>query len=255
LRHFYPHPARRSGRQIAQAALRSRVMTATHPLRRTAAATIAIAALSMTLAAARASATSVPPGEGSAPAGECSLYDPAVVSGLPVTEAASEIDELATFSAAVAASSLHDQLAGAGPLTIFAPSNDAFSRIPTNVFDAILADTDLLDSILSVHVVAGRALSPEELAAAGTVDALTGPVAVTVEGDVLVLNGGEARVACAGIMTADATVYIIDQVLQPPMESACPGGSSVPGSSTPGGSVPMASVPDSSVPGSSVPPC
>jgi uncharacterized surface protein with fasciclin (FAS1) repeats len=226
--------------------------------RRTAAATIAIAALSLTFAAAHTSATTVPPG--GATASECAGADAEALSALPVAEAVGQIDELAAFSAAVAASTLHDQLAGAGPFTIFAPSNDAFSRIPTNVFDSILADTDLLDSILSAHVVAGQALSPDELAAAGSVDSLNGPVAVTLDGDVLVLNGGEARVTCAGIATSDATVYIIDQVLQPPMDAGCAGGSSVPGSSTPGSSVPgssvpMAGVPDSSVPGSSVPPC
>jgi uncharacterized surface protein with fasciclin (FAS1) repeats len=230
-------------------------MFGTHTLRRTAAATIAIAGLSLTFAVAHTSATTVPPGDASTRADVCTLYDPAAVAGLPATEAASQIDELATFSAAVAASSLRDQLAGAGPLTIFAPSNDAFSRIPTNVFDAILADTDLLDSILSAHVIAGRALSPDDLAAAGAVDSLNGPVAVSLDGDVLALNGGEAQVTCAGIATADAVVYIIDQVLQPPMQAACPGGSSVPGSSTPGSSVPMASVSEASVPGSSVPPC
>jgi uncharacterized surface protein with fasciclin (FAS1) repeats len=235
-------------------------MTATYTLRRTAAATIAIAALSLTFAAARTSASTLPPGDSSAPAGECTLDDPAAVAGLPVTEAASQIDELAAFSAAVAASSLHDHVAGAGPFTIFAPSNDAFSRIPTNVLDAILADTALLDSILSSHIVVGQALSPTELAAAGTVDSLNGAIALSLDGDVLVLNGGEARVTCSGMTTADATVYIIDQVLQPPTEAGCPGGSSVPGSSTPGSSVPMASVPmasvpDSSVPGSSVPAC
>jgi uncharacterized surface protein with fasciclin (FAS1) repeats len=236
-------------------------MTATISLRRTAAATIAIAALSLTFAAARTSATSVPPGEASAPAGECAGVDAAAVAGVPAVEAAGGIDELATFSAAVAASSLHDELAGAGPFTIFAPSNASFSAIPTNVFDSILADTELLDSILSAHVVAGAALSPEELAAAGTVDSLNGQLAVTLEGDVLVLNGGEARVTCAGIATADATIYIIDGVLQPALESGCPGGSSVPGSSVPDASVAASSVPmasvasDSSVPGSSVPLC
>jgi hypothetical protein len=231
-------------------------MTATQTLRRAAAATIAFGALSLSFAAARTSATSVPPDDGSVPAGGCTLYDPAVVAGLPAVEAASEIEELATFSAAVAASSLHDQLAEAGPFTIFAPSNDAFSSIPTNVFDSILADTALLDSILSAHVVVGAAASPEELAAAGTVDSLNGPLAVALDGDTLVLNGGEARVTCAAIATADATVFIIDRVIQPAVEAGCPGGSSVPGSSTPDSSVPMASVAaDSSVPGSSVPLC
>ena len=228
-------------------------MTATHTLRRTAAATIAIAALSLTFAAAHTSATTEPPGGSAAPASDCAGVDADSLAALPEAEAVSQIDDLATFTAAVAASSMHDQVAGAGPLTIFAPSNDAFSRIPTNVFDSILADTDLLDSILSAHVVVGQALSPDELVAAGSVNTLNGPVTVSLDGDVLVLNGGEARVTCAGIATADATVYVIDQVLQPPMETGCVGGSSIPGSSVPGSSVPMASVPEASVPGSSVP--
>jgi hypothetical protein len=166
------------------------------------------------------------PSGGSAPSGECTSYDPAVVSGLPVTEAASEIDELATFTAAVAASSLHDHLAGAGPFTIFAPSNDAFGRIPTNVI---------------------------ELAAAGSVDSLTGPV--TVEGDVLVLNGGEARVSAPGSRppTRPSTSSITCCSRRP--RRRAPAAAASPGSSTPGSSVPMASVPNSSAPGSSVPAC
>jgi hypothetical protein len=76
---------------------------------------------------------------------------------------------------------------------------------------------------------------------------------IAVEGDTVVINGGEATVVCPDIVTANATIHIIDHVLQPVDDSACPGGSSVPGSSAPDGSVPMASAPASSTPGSSVP--
>jgi uncharacterized surface protein with fasciclin (FAS1) repeats len=227
-------------------------MTAPHTLRRTAAATLAVATASLALTAAHTSATTVPPGD--APVGDCAWVDPAAVADLPVHEAAAELDELSTFMAAIAASSLDEQLAGDGPFTILAPSNAAMSEIPTNVLDSMLADPDLLDSVLGYHVVVGEALSPENLAAAGTVQTLNGPVAVALAGDTLQLNGGEATVTCSGIVTADATVYVIDHVLQPADSMAgCPGGSSVPGTSTPEGSVPTSSVPDSSTPGSSVP--
>ena len=76
---------------------------------------------------------------------------------------------------------------------------------------------------------------------------------ISLEGDALVINGGEATVICSGIVTANATIHVIDHVLQPVDDTACPGGSSVPGSSTPDGSVPMGSAPDPSTPGSSVP--
>jgi uncharacterized surface protein with fasciclin (FAS1) repeats len=117
----------------------------------------------------------------------------------------------------------------------------------------MLADTDLLDSILSYHVVVGETLGAEDLAAAGTVETLNGSLTLTADGDVLVVNDGAATVTCSGIVTADAVVHVIDHVLQPADLTGCPGGSSVPGSSTPDGSVPMASAPDSSTPGSSVP--
>jgi uncharacterized surface protein with fasciclin (FAS1) repeats len=227
-------------------------MTAAKLLRRVAAASIAVATASLAFATAGTSATTVSPDAASS-AGECTLYDPATMSGLAVADAASEVDELATFSAAVAASSLADQLAAEGPFTIFAPSNEAFTRIPTNVFDSILADTELLDSILAAHVIVGEALAPDQLAAAGSVDSLNGPLTVAMEGDELVLNGGEANVTCAQIVTGNAVVYVIDQVIQPAADEMCPGDSSVPGTSTPDGSVPMASVPDSSVPDASVP--
>ena len=226
-------------------------MNATRRMRRTAAVTIVVAAASLTFVAAQTSASTVPSDDtaaGDAPAGDCDWVDPAAVADLNVHEAAAELDELSTFTAAIEASSLVDQLAGDGPFTIFAPSNAAMSEIPTNVLDSMLADIDLLDSILSYHVVVGEALGADELVAAGTVATLNGSLTLTADGDVLVVNDGAATVTCSGIVTANAVIHVIDHVLQPADIAGCPGGSSVPGSSTPG-----ASVPDSSTPGSSVP--
>jgi uncharacterized surface protein with fasciclin (FAS1) repeats len=226
-------------------------MNATLRMRRTAAVTIVVAAASLTFAAAQTSATTVPSDDtatGGAPAGDCDWVDPAAVADLPVHEAAAELDELSTFTAAIEASSLVDQLAGDGPFTIFAPSNAAMSEIPTNVLDSMLADVDLLDSILSYHVVVGESLGADELAAAGTVETPSGSLTLTVDGDVLVVNDGAATVTCSGIVTANAVVHVIDHVLQPADVTSCPGGSSVPGSSTPDGSVPASSTPRSSVP-------
>jgi uncharacterized surface protein with fasciclin (FAS1) repeats len=227
-------------------------------MRRGAAATIVVAVASLTFAAAQTSATTVPADDtaaGDAPGGDCDWVDPAAVADLPVHEAAAELDELSTFTAAIEASSLVGQLGGEGPYTIFAPSNQAMSEIPTNVLDSMLADIDLLDSILSYHVVVGEALGADELAAAGTVETPSGSLTLTVDGDALVVNDGAATVTCSGIVTANAVVHVIDHVLQPAdsVGGGCPGDSSVPGSSTPDGSVPMASAPDSSTPGSSVP--
>lgn len=216
-------------------------MTALKTMRRTAVATLAVAGLSMTFVAAQTSATTVPAGDS-----DCAWVDAAAVADLPVHEAAAVLGELSMFTAAIEASSLVDQLAGEGPFTIFAPSNAAMSEIPTNVLDSLLADPELLDSILGYHVVVGEALPSDMLV--GDLDTVNGTLTIALEGDTAVINGGEATVVCPDIVTTNATIHVIDHVLQPAAESECPGGNSVPGSSTP-----MASTPDSSTPQSSVP--
>jgi uncharacterized surface protein with fasciclin (FAS1) repeats len=219
-------------------------MKALQTMRRTAAATLAIAGMSIAFAAAHTSATTVPPDD--AAEGECPGVDAAAIAALPVHEAAGRLEDLSTFTAAIEASSLDDQLAGGGPFTIFAPSNAAMSEIPTNVLDSLLADPALLDSILSYHVVVGEALPSDMLV--GDVETLNGTLTISVDGDTVVINEGEATIVCPDIVTADATIHVIDQVLQPVDDMACPGGSSVPGSSSPDSSLPMATVPGSSVP-------
>ena len=163
------------------------------------------------------------------------------------------------MSAAISATDLSTQLADDGPFTIFAPSNDAFSQIPENVWDSIIADPDLLSSILGYHVVVGEAIGAEDLVAAGTVETLSGTLEITADGETIVVNGGEATVTCAGIQTANATIFVVDRVLQPATNDLS-GGSGCPGSSVPGSSVPDVSTapdasaaPGDSVPGSSVP--
>lgn len=187
----------------------------------------------------------------SGPTGECDGVDQTAIADLPVAEAAEQLDDLSTLTAAIVASDIDDQLEQEGPFTIFAPSNDAFDAIPENVFESIVADLDLLSSILGYHVVVGEAFSVDQLADVGTVETISGPLEVTLDGDMLVVNG-DANVTCAGIRTADATIYVIDRVLQPPSSDITTGGSSLPGSSIPGSSVPGSSVPASSIPGSSV---
>lgn len=199
------------------------------------------------------------------PSGECDWVDPAAVADLTVLEAIDELSELTTFSAAVSATDLSADLAGEGPFTVFAPSNEAFQDIPENVWDSILADLDLLSEILRYHVVAGDAFSPDDLADAGTVETRGGMLAVAADGDVVTVNDGAAIVTCGVIQTANATIYVVDQVLQP-ASSDITGRGACPGSSVPGSSVPEVSVapdpsvaPDvstvsgDSVPGSSVP--
>ena len=97
---------------------------------------------------------------------------------------------------------------------MFAPTNDAFGKIPEADLNAVLADQATLTAILSHHVI-GENLDPD--AVVGEHDTLNKDT-VTVEGDTeagMTVDGGAANVICGNIPTANATVYVIDSVLMP----------------------------------------
>jgi transforming growth factor-beta-induced protein len=135
----------------------------------------------------------------------------------PAATAASNNPQLSTLVSAVQAAGLVDTLNGEGPFTIFAPANSAFEQIPADQLDALLADpTGDLTSILTLHVVAGQRLSSADLAEVGSVATVNGEeITFAADGDSISVNGGQAKVVCADVPTANATVHIIDGVLMP----------------------------------------
>ena len=130
--------------------------------------------------------------------------------------AASNNPVLSTLVAAVQAAGLVDTLNSDGPFTIFAPANPAFDALPAGTLDAVLADTDLLTSILTLHVVAGEKLSSADLAELDSVTTVNGAdITLEVADDGTLMVNGQASVGCADIQTANATVHVIDAVLMP----------------------------------------
>ncbi|WP_300641564.1 fasciclin domain-containing protein [Nocardioides sp.] len=129
----------------------------------------------------------------------------------PVATAASNNPLLGTLVTAVGEAGLVDTLNDAEALTVFAPTDDAFAAIPEEDLNAVLADQELLTSILTYHVV-GQQLDPE--AVVGEQETLQGGT-VTVEGDTEGMTVNGANVLCGNIPTANATVYVIDTVLMP----------------------------------------
>jgi uncharacterized surface protein with fasciclin (FAS1) repeats len=133
----------------------------------------------------------------------------------PVATAASNNPLLTTLVAAVTAvPGLADTLNAAPALTVFAPTDDAFAKIPEADLNAVLADEATLAAILSHHVV-GEQLDPT--AVVGAHDSLNGDM-VAVDGDTeagLTVDDGAANVICGNIPTKNATVYVIDSVLMP----------------------------------------
>ena len=132
----------------------------------------------------------------------------------PAATAASNNPVLSTLVTAVSEAGLVDTLNGEGPFTIFAPYNEAFAAIPEDDLNAILADQEMLSSILTYHVVAGEQLDLEGLADAGTVTTVQGQtLEIAPSGELVSVNG--AAVLCGNVQTANATVHIIDTVLVP----------------------------------------
>jgi uncharacterized surface protein with fasciclin (FAS1) repeats len=134
----------------------------------------------------------------------------------PLTVAASHNTQLSTLSAAISgklnpAVNLVDTLNG-GQFTVFAPVDNAFSRLPRDTVDALRTDAARLTNLLTYHVVPGQ-LSPDNINGAhktlqGGDLSITGPL------DHIWVN--DALVLCGGIRSANATIYLIDTVLTPP---------------------------------------
>lgn len=136
------------------------------------------------------------------------------MSTAPVATAASANPLLSTLVTAVEKAGLVDTLNSASGITVFAPDNAAFAKIPAATLSKVLADKAELTKILTYHVVAGR-YTPAQLAAGTPLKTLEGAtVSPSMMGGTYEVNS--ADVVCGNVQTANATVYIINTVLMPP---------------------------------------
>lgn len=136
------------------------------------------------------------------------------MSTAPVATAASANPVLSTLVTAVKKAGLVDTLNSASGITVFAPDNAAFAKIPAATLNQVLASKAELTKILTYHVVAGR-YTPNQLAAGTPLKTLEGAtVTPALMGSTYEVNS--ADVVCGNVQTANATVYIINTVLMPP---------------------------------------
>ncbi|WP_299537709.1 fasciclin domain-containing protein [uncultured Streptomyces sp.] len=132
----------------------------------------------------------------------------------PVATAASNNPELSTLVTAVKAAGLVDTLNNAENITVFAPTNEAFAKVPKADLDALLADKAQLTKVLTYHVV-GEKLTPKQLEK-GSFDTLEKSEVTTAGSDMAYTVNDSSKVVCGNVPTANATVYIVDTVLMPP---------------------------------------
>ena len=131
----------------------------------------------------------------------------------PVATAASNNPALSTLVAAVKKAGLVDTLNNAQGITVFAPTNDAFAKIPKATLDKVLNDKAQLTKILTYHVV-GQQLTPKELERGSFTTLEKSKLTTSGSGENYMVNDS-AKVVCGNVKTANANVYIIDTVLMP----------------------------------------
>ena len=130
-----------------------------------------------------------------------------------IVDTAVAAGDFTTLAKALTAAGLVDTLKGPGPFTVFAPTDEAFAKLPPGTLDALLKDKSKLKEVLTYHVVAGRVSAAQ----ASKLDS-----AKTVEGQSLHIghaNGGvqidRANVVKADIGASNGVIHVIDTVVLP----------------------------------------
>jgi len=120
-----------------------------------------------------------------------------------------------TLAAALTAANLIDTLKGAGPFTVFAPTDEAFAKLPAGTVESLLNDIPKLSAILTYHVVAGKVMAADVM----TMD---GQAATTVNGAPLAIStqdgvklNGTTTVVTTDIECTNGVIHVIDSVLLP----------------------------------------
>jgi uncharacterized surface protein with fasciclin (FAS1) repeats len=141
---------------------------------------------------------------------------PAVDFPGTIVDAALATPALKSLADAVVAANLAGTLSGPGPFTVYAPTNDAFKKIPPSVLSALTSDVKLLTAVLTYHVTPGVGRQADPRTAFGQPKEVN-----TVQGQTVFYNRGkgpqvnQSNVACQPVRTRNGTVWIIDSVLLP----------------------------------------
>lgn len=132
-----------------------------------------------------------------------------------IVDIASSIDDFTTLVSLVRAAGLVDTLSGDGPFTVFAPTNDAFVKIPPSIVEALMEDTEALASVLTYHVIPSNVYG--DIMGTAVVETVQGGnlTATAMDGSIM-LNGDAASVTTADVLARNGVIHVIDSVLLPP---------------------------------------
>jgi uncharacterized surface protein with fasciclin (FAS1) repeats len=121
-----------------------------------------------------------------------------------------------TLATALTAAGLIETLKGPGPFTVFAPTDEAFAKVPKAQLDALLADKEALKAVLLYHVVPGKVMAADAI----KLDGKSAKMASGAETKIMVMGGtvmiNQAHVTQADIAASNGVIHVIDAVILPP---------------------------------------
>ena len=133
---------------------------------------------------------------------------------LDIVETAVAAGSFDTLVSLVQEAGLADELSGAGPLTVFAPTDEAFAAVPEETLAELQADPEALRRVLLYHVVEGGVTS-EQVVGLDSAPTLAGPdIGFRMEGDSVFAN--DAQITQVDVLASNGVIHVVDSVLLPP---------------------------------------
>ncbi len=175
--------------------------------------------LSLVLAACAPAATPAPTAPPPPPQPtEAPMPEPTPEPPKTIVDIAAGDERFKTLVAAVTAAGLVETLQGEGPFTVFAPTDEAFAKLPAGTVEELLKpeNKQQLVDILTYHVVAGKVMAADVVKLSEAETVLGKKVAIKVEGDSVMVN--ESKVILTDIEASNGVIHVIDTVLLPPAD-------------------------------------
>ena len=163
-------------------------------------ATVAVAASALAIASVAAAAPAAP----SAPAME----------GKNIVQTAVGAKQFTTLVALVKKAGLAGALSGKGPLTVFAPTDAAFAKVPKATLDALGKDPAKLKAVLLYHVVSGKVTAADVVKLTSAATLQGAKAKISVKGGKVFVN--QAQVVTADVMASNGVIHVINSVILPP---------------------------------------
>lgn len=132
--------------------------------------------------------------------------------GKDIVDTAVAAGSFKTLATALTAAGLVDTLKGPGPFTVFAPTDEAFAKLPAGTVEALLADKEKLTKVLTYHVVAGKVAAADVVKLQQATTVQGGTVKIDATAGVKV---NDATVVKADVMASNGVIHVIDTVLLP----------------------------------------